>query len=115
MLTDLLRAIVLRLPRRLVDIALCLDNLVVRLQKSNPTRAPSTSMTPEVNGHINGTNGVIHLSARRVAFVSGAARGIGQAIALRLAADGFDVAVNDIKANTGSLDEVARLIEETGQ
>jgi NAD(P)-dependent dehydrogenase (short-subunit alcohol dehydrogenase family) len=35
---------------------------------------------------------------RKEAVVTGAARGIGRAIALRLAADGADVAINDVNA-----------------
>lgn len=49
------------------------------------------------------------------AFVSGAAQGIGKAIALRLARDGFDVAVNDVRQNLGPLEEVANEIRSLGK
>jgi NAD(P)-dependent dehydrogenase (short-subunit alcohol dehydrogenase family) len=45
----------------------------------------------------------------RVALVTGAAQGLGRASALRLAADGFTVAVNDI-ADDGRLSELAKRI-----
>ncbi|MGI8311447.1 acetoin reductase [Saccharopolyspora hattusasensis] len=51
----------------------------------------------------------------RVALVTGAARGIGKGIALRLAADGLDVAVNDIEANTDQLKGVADEIAAMGR
>jgi 2-hydroxycyclohexanecarboxyl-CoA dehydrogenase len=45
----------------------------------------------------------------RVALVTGAARGLGQATALRLAADGYTVAVNDI-TDDGQLTQLAERI-----
>jgi meso-butanediol dehydrogenase/(S,S)-butanediol dehydrogenase/diacetyl reductase len=52
------------------------------------------------------------LSRSKVAIVTGAAQGIGRAIARRLAGDGFAVAIVDI--NEGGLDEVKREIEALG-
>ncbi|KAI0254556.1 NAD(P)-binding protein [Lactifluus subvellereus] len=51
----------------------------------------------------------------KVALVTGAVRGIGRAIALRLADDGYDVAVNDLAADNPELDEVRQEIEAKGR
>ncbi|THH17929.1 hypothetical protein EW146_g2974 [Bondarzewia mesenterica] len=50
-----------------------------------------------------------------VALVTGAARGIGRAIVLRLASDGFDVAINDIATNVEGLKSVVFEIEKLGR
>lgn len=54
-------------------------------------------------------------SGKRSAIVTGSARGIGKAIALRLAQDGFDVCVNDIEANAAGIDEVVKGIQDLGR
>ena len=51
----------------------------------------------------------------KVAFITGAAQGIGKAIALRLANDGFDVSLNDIPAKEKELIVVQRQILEAGK
>lgn len=51
----------------------------------------------------------------RVAFISGAARGMGRAIAVKLAADGFDVAINDIPASLAGLEETASEVRSSGR
>ncbi|KAI0312322.1 short chain oxidoreductase [Amylostereum chailletii] len=51
----------------------------------------------------------------RIALVTGAARGIGRGIALQLALDGLDVAVNDTASNRVALDSVVSEIEATGR
>ncbi|MFO1115666.1 MAG: SDR family NAD(P)-dependent oxidoreductase [Beijerinckiaceae bacterium] len=48
----------------------------------------------------------------RIALVSGAARGIGRAIALRLAREGADVGLIDINP---AIEETAKLVRETGR
>jgi len=51
----------------------------------------------------------------KVAFITGAARGIGKAIALRLARDGFHVALNDIPSMEKELEAVQREIADAGK
>ncbi|KII91344.1 hypothetical protein PLICRDRAFT_51515 [Plicaturopsis crispa FD-325 SS-3] len=51
----------------------------------------------------------------RVAIVTGSSQGIGHAIALRLADDGLDVAVNDIDRQKSRLDTVVKEIQERGR
>ncbi len=51
----------------------------------------------------------------RVALVTGASRGIGQAVALGLARAGFDVVVNDIARQTSDLDAVGAEIAAMGR
>ncbi len=58
--------------------------------------------------------GIMALATTKVALVTGAARGIGRAIALRLADDGLDVAVND-RSSSPELDGVVREIESKGR
>ena len=50
----------------------------------------------------------------KVAIVTGAAGGMGRAISLRLASDGFDVAVNDIRG-TPELDRLIQEIKSKGR
>ena len=48
-------------------------------------------------------------------IVTGAAQGIGRAIALRLAEDGYDIAVNDLAHQAAALDSLAEEIKSKGK
>ena len=51
----------------------------------------------------------------RVAIVTGAARGIGRGIAVKLAKDGFDVAVADLEGQRQEAEETIHRIEQEGR
>jgi NAD(P)-dependent dehydrogenase (short-subunit alcohol dehydrogenase family) len=51
----------------------------------------------------------------RVAIVTGAAQGIGLAIALRLADDGLDVAINDIPSKSEAIDNAVKAVKAKGR
>ncbi|OQN97882.1 hypothetical protein B0A48_16193 [Cryoendolithus antarcticus] len=54
-------------------------------------------------------------NSKRTAIVTGSSRGIGKAIALRLAQDGYDICVNDVTANKQGAEEVAEEIRKLGR
>ncbi|KJA16712.1 hypothetical protein HYPSUDRAFT_171124 [Hypholoma sublateritium FD-334 SS-4] len=54
-------------------------------------------------------------SSQGVSLVTGSGQGIGRAIALRLADDGYDVAVNDIPSNRENLETLKAEIESKGR
>ncbi|KXN83293.1 Diacetyl reductase [(S)-acetoin forming], partial [Leucoagaricus sp. SymC.cos] len=55
---------------------------------------------------------VDNMTSKGAALVTGAGNGIGRAIALRLAKDGYNIALNDI--DSGALDKVKKEIQEMG-
>lgn len=54
-------------------------------------------------------------STARVAIVTGASQGLGASIALRLADDGLDVAVNDIESKSDQLQKIVAQIQAKGR
>lgn len=55
------------------------------------------------------------MASKGIALVTGASRGLGRAIALRLAGDGFDIAINDVPSAKGHLDSLRKDITDRGR
>jgi len=54
--------------------------------------------------------------AKGAAIITGCGQGIGNGIAIRLASDGYDVAINDLPEKKGKLEELsAKIREKTGR
>ncbi|KAJ3573819.1 hypothetical protein NP233_g2195 [Leucocoprinus birnbaumii] len=73
------------------------------------TAPPSPSINP------SSLPSTIAMAAVRVAIVTGAAQGIGRAIAIRLAEDGMDVAINDLESQRHNLEAVREVILARGR
>ena len=50
-----------------------------------------------------------------IALITGSAQGLGRSIALRLARDGFDIALNDVSSKRDQLRAVADDVEKLGR
>lgn len=55
------------------------------------------------------------MSGKGVAVITGAAQGIGRGIALRLAVDGFDIALGDLSSSMTLLESLAEEIRGHGR
>jgi hypothetical protein len=83
----------------------CIISLLM-IQVKWPTDVSSVGLSPF---SISGMS-----PPRRVAIVTGAASGIGKAIALKLASDGLNVALNDLPDSLDKLSDVAALASQYG-
>ncbi|KAJ7677892.1 NAD(P)-binding protein [Mycena polygramma] len=95
------------------------DGSVFCRRPLGPMLTPAAECSVPSNMIVSGTGSIPSslptMSSKGVALVTGAAQGIGKGIALRLADDGYDVAVNDILSNSENLDALVAEIKSKGR
>lgn len=79
-----------------------------KVARADETMAARKNMPP------NPTELPLYSDRRRVVFITGAARGIGEAIALRLARDGLDVVIHHLPSASAKLENVKKAVEKLG-
>ncbi|KAK3370602.1 acetoin dehydrogenase-like protein [Podospora didyma] len=79
------------------------------------SRAPLSVLPPQTPPHRAFSSSPDSVQQKRTAIVTGGARGIGRAIALRLAHDGYDVTVNDLASAEALLHDTVVEIEALGR
>lgn len=73
--------------------------------------ATSTAAPPAPAASASTANGA---DAKRVAVITGAAQGIGEGIAVRLAKDGFNLVLSDLPSNRANLEKVGEECRANG-
>ncbi|KAF5374570.1 hypothetical protein D9757_010182 [Collybiopsis confluens] len=86
--------------------------MVARLLRLSSSRGLSSSFGPTLRSQ---RGFATSKAVSKTAIVSGSGQGIGKAIAIRLARDGFDVCVNDLKKNSKMVESVVDEIKALGR
>ncbi|KAH9479100.1 Short-chain dehydrogenase [Psilocybe cubensis] len=86
------------------------------LYRQSAQHFPGAPHAARFSSHSTGASLRVLPSLNKTAVITGSSRGIGRAIALRLAHDGYDVALNDLPSSSSLVQELGEeIIRNTGR